>query len=268
MTSTKRSLGKNTVQLSAYIARTCLQFEGNCALDPKTYDYSRKKDLIYSRIALPEKASNKFKDPEYLWNVVEKSEKRKDSRMSLNFVFALPDDKEVTDEDRKHIIDSFVDNFFTSRGLISQIAIHKEEDGNCHAHLMVTTRELTEDGESFAPKKSETVEEFYQTRWAQHAIHHQNKIFKEKGYSLRVDPLAPIGQEHIGNDRIRGRAFDFWEQYQRREELNREIASNPRKILELLIQRQGVFSKEDFERFVDKHTPVEEIAQLKTAFWK
>lgn len=268
LNSTKRSIGRNAVQLSAYIARSCLHFEGNCALDPKTYDYSKKKDLIYSRIALPEGASKKFKDPEYLWNMAEKAEKRKDAQINLNFVFALPDDKEVADEDRKHIIDSFVDKFFTSRGLVSQIAIHKEEDGNCHAHLMVTTRELTEDGESFAPKKSETVEEFYQTRWAQHAIHHQNKIFKEKGYSLRVDPLAPIGQEHIGNDRIRGRAFDFWEQYQRREELNREIASNPRKILELLIQRQGVFSKEDFERFVDKHTPVEEIAQLKTAFWK
>ena len=268
MNSTKRSIGRNAIQLSAYIARDRLEFEGNCVLDPKIYDYSKKKDLIYSQIVLPKNANKEFQDPEYLWNMAEQAEKRKDSQTSLNFVFALPDDQEVTDDDRKEIVDTFVDKFFTNRGLITQIAIHKEEDGNCHAHLMVTTRDLTKDGERFSAKKSETVEEFYQTRWVQHAIHHQNKIFKEKGYSLRVDPLAPIGQEHIGNDRIRGRAFEFWEEYQKREELNREIASDPRKILELLIQRQGVFSKEDFERFVDKHTPAEEIAQVKTTFWQ
>ena len=54
-----------------------------------TFDYTKKKDLAYAEILLPENAE-RLKDRQTLWNEVERVEKRKDARLSREVELALP----------------------------------------------------------------------------------------------------------------------------------------------------------------------------------
>ena len=56
----------------------------------KTHDYSKKTDLVFSKIFLPEHIPKEFSNREYLWNSVEKIEKSKNSQLARNLLFTLP----------------------------------------------------------------------------------------------------------------------------------------------------------------------------------
>ncbi len=73
-----RGGGKGAIAAAAYRSRDKLYDE---RLD-MTFDYSKKNDLAYAEILLPENAPQRLKDRQTLWNEVEKAEKRKDSRLS------------------------------------------------------------------------------------------------------------------------------------------------------------------------------------------
>ena len=269
MTVTQRSKGRNAVQLSAYIARERLEFEGNAALCAKTYDFSKKGDSVFSKILLPEGTSEKLRDPEKLWNLAERAEKRIDAQINLNLIFALPDEVEISTEECAELVCSFVEKTFVARDLPVQIAIHEPEDGNRHAHAMIGMRRIAADGESFAKKKeSDLIQEFFKTRWGAAWTRHQDMYFERKGLELRVDPLAPIPQEHIGHERLRGRALSFMEENQRIQEINRMLSSDPKEVLKILEEGHGVWSKREVDLFINKHTPGEEVERVKREFWK
>ena len=68
----KRSDGKTAVGKSAYNGRDRLIFEGNCVIDPRIYDYTRKEEPTYHTILIPEGVDKNYLIPEVLWNAVEK----------------------------------------------------------------------------------------------------------------------------------------------------------------------------------------------------
>ena len=68
-----RSKGHSVIAKAAYNARDKLQDE----YYGKTHDYSKKTDLVFSKIFLPEHIPKEFSNREYLWNEVEKIEKSK-----------------------------------------------------------------------------------------------------------------------------------------------------------------------------------------------
>ena len=68
-----RSKGASVIAKAAYNARDKLQDE----YYGKTHDYSKKTDLVFSKIFLPEHVPKEFSNREYLWNEVEKIEKVK-----------------------------------------------------------------------------------------------------------------------------------------------------------------------------------------------
>lgn len=70
-----RSKGASVIAKAAYNARDKLNDEHY----GKVHDYSKKEDLVFSKIFLPEHISKEFSDREYLWNSVEKIEKSKNS---------------------------------------------------------------------------------------------------------------------------------------------------------------------------------------------
>jgi len=264
----KRSKGDCAVRKSAYYARETLYFEGSCVLEAQAFDYSdRKGDLEYHNVLLPKGADEKFKDIEYLWNEASKAESRINSQEAHDFVFALPKESIFSKEDRIKLSEKFAEKFFISKGLIAQIDIHWKK-GNPHLHLLVSQRYLNKDGKGFGEKAAELNKSFYQVRWDLEARKFLDTEFKAMGLDLRCDPPGIVAQKHLGLKGTWGRAFDLYLENQERIELNAELAKDPQQILQAITKYQSVFSPDDVERFIDKHTPEDFIESVKESFWK
>ena len=81
-----RSKGASVIAKAAYNARDKLKDE----YYGKTHDYSKKEDLVFSKIFLPEHIPKEFSNREYLWNSVEKIEKNKNSQLATSiFTFSF-----------------------------------------------------------------------------------------------------------------------------------------------------------------------------------
>ena len=111
-------------------------------------DYTRKQDVAYKEILLPGEAPLWMSDREKLWNAVEMGEKRKDAQLAREFNFALP--KELSLAQNIELARAFVEKEFVSRGMVADLCIHDhktpEGEEQPHAHVMLTMREVTENG--------------------------------------------------------------------------------------------------------------------------
>ncbi|WP_019118567.1 MobQ family relaxase [Anaerococcus obesiensis] len=144
-----RSKGHSVIAKAAYNARDKLQDE----YYGKTHDYSKKEDLVFSKIFLPEHIPKEFSNREYLWNSVEKIEKSKNSQLARNLLFTLP--RELNEQDRIKLISEFIEENFTSKGMIADCNIHNpmasDYEEQPHAHILLTLREIDEKG-NWKPK--------------------------------------------------------------------------------------------------------------------
>lgn len=112
--------------------------------DGVQHDYTRKQGLVWERVFLPPNAPAEWQDRSILWNVVEESEKTKDSRLAREFVVALP--IELGKEDWTEILSDFIQEQFVSDGMCADVVIHDTDGHNPHAHIMLTVRPLDEKG--------------------------------------------------------------------------------------------------------------------------
>ena len=139
-----RSKGASVIAKAAYNARDKLQDE----YYGKTHDYSKKTDLVFSKIFLPEHVPKEFSNREYLWNEVEKIEKSKNSQLARNLLFELP--RELNEQDRIKLISEFIEENFTSKGMIADCNIHnpmaRDHEEQPHAHILLTLREMDSEG--------------------------------------------------------------------------------------------------------------------------
>lgn len=139
-----RSKGHSVIAKAAYNARDKLQDE----YYGKTHDYSKKTDLVFSKIFLPEHIPKEFSNREYLWNEVEKIEKSKNSQLARNLLFELP--RELNEQNRIKLISEFIDENFTSKGMIADCNIHNtmasDHEEQPHAHILLTLREMDSEG--------------------------------------------------------------------------------------------------------------------------
>ena len=139
-----RSKGASVIAKAAYNARDKLQDE----YYGKTHDYSKKEDLVFSKIFLPEHIPKEFSNREYLWNEVEKIEKSKNSQLARNLLFELP--RELNEQDRIKLISEFIEENFTSKGMIADCSIHNpmasDHEEQPHAHILLTLREMDSEG--------------------------------------------------------------------------------------------------------------------------
>ena len=139
-----RSKGHSVIAKAAYNARDKLQDE----YYGKTHDYSKKTDLVFSKIFLPEHIPKEFSNREYLWNSVEKIEKSKNSQLARNLLFELP--RELNEQDRINLISEFIEENFTSKGMIADCNIHNpmasDNEEQPHAHILLTLREIDSEG--------------------------------------------------------------------------------------------------------------------------
>lgn len=146
-----RSSGKSSVGASAYRS-------GERIEDKRTgmiHDYTRKKGIEYTEILAPTNAPSWAKNRSKLWNEVEKIEKSKKSQLAREINIALP--KELNKEEQIKLTKEFAKNTFVDKGMIADIAIHDNKEGNPHAHIMLTLRAFDENGEWLSKQKKEYI---------------------------------------------------------------------------------------------------------------
>lgn len=134
-----RSKGQSAVAAAAYRSGERLIDERTD--EEKIYHRTVKPDTM---ILAPLNSPEWVFDRNSLWNEVEKVEKRKDSQLARELNVALP--RELTTEQQKSLVKDFVQNEFVNKGMIADIAIHRDDANNPHAHIMLTLRTIDENG--------------------------------------------------------------------------------------------------------------------------
>lgn len=142
-----RSNGKNAVASAAYRSGSRLRDRQS----GKIKNYTRKEEVRYSEIDLPKNCTEKYKNREELWNAVEQQSHRRDARLARELIIALP--VELNLEDDIKVLKKYISDTFVSDGMIADWSIHWKED-NPHCHLMLTTKPIGSDGETFIGQKT------------------------------------------------------------------------------------------------------------------
>lgn len=146
-----RGKGKSAVAASAYRSGEKIKNE----YDGIVHDFTRKGGIAYTEILLPQNAPEEFSNRSVLWNSVEKIEKSKNSQLAREIEIALP--KELNREKQIELVREYVKENFVKIGMCADIAIHDKNDGNPHAHILLTMRPLNEDTTWGAKSKKEYI---------------------------------------------------------------------------------------------------------------
>ena len=101
--------------------------------------------IIHKEIMLPPNAPEKYRDRATLWNAVDASETKTTAQTARRIIMALP--KELTQEQNIELIRNYCQTSFVDRGMIADFAVHDDNEGNPHAHVLLTMRSLNEQGE-------------------------------------------------------------------------------------------------------------------------
>ncbi|WP_454960572.1 MobQ family relaxase, partial [Filifactor alocis] len=123
--------------------------------DGIVHDFTRKGGITHTEILLPQNAPQEFSDRGTLWNSVERIEKSKNSQLAREIEIALP--KELDKEKQIEPVQEYVKENFVKVGMCADIALHDKNDGNPHAHILLTMRPLNEDKTWGAKSKKEYI---------------------------------------------------------------------------------------------------------------
>lgn len=106
--------------------------------------YSHKSEIVHKEILLPSHAPPEYADRNILWNAAEAAEKQWNSQLARRFVLAIP--RELPPEQYADLLRDYCREFFVSKGMIADFAIHDKGDGNPHAHILLTMRAMDQNG--------------------------------------------------------------------------------------------------------------------------
>lgn len=147
--SMKKNIGKKSnksvVASAAYIARERIKDRES----GKIYDYRKgHSEVLFSKIFTPEIVPDWVHDRGELWNKVQETEFRKDAQYARSLEVSLP--HEFSHEHMVELIEDFVRDNFTSKGMIADVALHKPDkdaadNRNYHAHILLTLREINDE---------------------------------------------------------------------------------------------------------------------------
>jgi len=167
------------------------------------HDFTKKGGIVHSWIILPPNAPEKYSGRETLWNEVEQNEKRRDSRLAREVEIALPVEL-TTLEEKIRLVERYVIANFVERGMIADISLHDKGDGNPHAHILLTTREVDPDG--FGLKNRDWDKRANVTTWRKEWENELNHEYERKGIEKRVDHesyavqgISLIPKIHLGH---------------------------------------------------------------------
>jgi len=251
-----RSKGRSAVAAAAY--RSASQLHDY--RQDLTFDYAAKSDVIHSEILAPREAPEWVHDRELLWNGVEAAEKRRDSQVAREVEFALPE--ELTKSEAIALARDLVEREFVVRGMVADLNVHWDQ-GNHHAHVMLTMRELTSDG--FGLKVTEWNRCELLEQWREHWADLANQHLLRAGLDIRIDhrsyrdqgielePTSHLGRA-VDEMRARGeRPERFRELQEVRERNARKIDERPEIVFDNLTRRQSTFTRRDIAREVFRY---------------
>lgn len=149
------------------------------------YDYrAREHTVEYTQTLVPENAPERFHNAHTLWNEVEASERRCDAQLAREVEFSLP--RELSRAEQIELSREFVQREFVERGMCATLALHSDEqERNPHCHVMLTTREVTEDG--FGKKNRDWNQRELVERWRERYSQEQNRAL-ERVYEREQTP--------------------------------------------------------------------------------
>ena len=119
------------------------------------HDYTKKGGVVYSEIMLCENAPKEYQDRQTLWNAVEQIEKSSKAQLAREYEVALP--VELSREEQIKLVRDFAKENFVDNGMCVDFSIHDKEDGNPHAHIMLTTRPIEQDNSWGVKQKKEYI---------------------------------------------------------------------------------------------------------------
>lgn len=146
-----RGKGQSAVASAAYRSGEKLYSE---RYDKENF-YQHREVMPDTMILKPNHAPDWCVDRETLWNEVEKIEKAKNAQLAREFTVALP--IELSNLQQKELLKHFVQEVFVDEGMVADIAIHRDDANNPHAHVMLTMRPFLEDGSWGAKSRKEYI---------------------------------------------------------------------------------------------------------------
>ncbi len=135
-----RSAGRSATASAAYRAAERIK-------DNKTgevHDYRKKKGVDEKFILAPSVAPNWATNRSSLWNEVERVEYRINSQLAREIQLAIP--IELNRNQQIELVKEYANDLFVKEGMIADVAFHELNSHNPHAHIMLTMREIDQEG--------------------------------------------------------------------------------------------------------------------------
>ncbi|WP_018083284.1 MobQ family relaxase, partial [Asticcacaulis benevestitus] len=274
MKTVSRASGRSAVGAAAYRSGTRLTNER----DGVIHDYTRKGGIENSEIVLPEGSTAEWaRDRETLWNAAEFAEKRKDARVAREIEVALP--HELTGEQRLELVREFSQGLADRYGVAVDFALHTPDQDmdirNHHAHILFTTRQVTEDGlgdkadlerenKWLKARELPTTDEqlkALRVEWeetanlhlarAGHDIRIDHRSHQDRG--LEIEPTQHVGVHATQMDR-HGKEVERERLAEDARVRNAElIRENPDQVLTLITGEKSVFDRRDVARTLHRY---------------
>lgn len=144
-----RGKGARVTRAAAYRAGERIRDERTS----EVYDYSSRGDVAYKEVVLPTDLAGRedmawTQDRSILWNAAEHAGRRCNSRLAREWLVLLP--SEVTAAQRTQLVRTFAKDLADKYRSAIDVCVHEPRPGadsrHHHAHLLMTTREVTPDG--------------------------------------------------------------------------------------------------------------------------
>jgi Ti-type conjugative transfer relaxase TraA len=257
-----RAAGSSALASAAYRSASRLHDQ---RLD-RHHDFSNKAGVVHSEVMLPDGAPEHLSDRERLWNDVEAAELRKDAQLAREIEFAIP--REMSMAQGIELARDFVRDEFVERGMIADLNVHWDigADGLAkpHAHVMLTMREVGEDG--FGKKNRDWNRTDLLEKWRERWSEHVNARLAELDIEARIDhrSLEAQGIQLDPQHKIGPAAARMVAQGLQSERLaehleiaranGEKIIANPGIALDAITHQQATFTTRDLARFVHRHS--------------
>jgi Ti-type conjugative transfer relaxase TraA len=268
-----RKSGKSVVAAAAYRAGQSLEEEQTGI----THNYTRKQGVEYSEIMAPADAPDWVADRSSLWNAVEATEKRRDAQLAREVEVGLP--IELGHAEQEALLRDYVLREFVSKGMVTDFSIHRDDENNPHAHILLTTRTISKEG--FGLKAREWNERAKLLQWREGWAEVTNEHLARAGLAVRIDHRTLKAQglnlepgRKIGVSRERqasgGLPIRIADRVAEQREIAREngqkILADPGEALKALTHGQATFSPRDIAKYL--HTRTDGAEQFQAALLK
>ncbi|MCZ0964380.1 MobQ family relaxase [Paracoccus benzoatiresistens] len=182
-TMISRSAGRSATGAAAYRS-------GERIHDERTglsFDYRARGGVEHVEILAPERSPEWVRDRAALWNAVERAETRKNSQVAREIRVALPAELDRTQ--RIALVRDFCQRSFVDRGMVADIALHapgrEGDERNHHAHILLTTREIGQEG--FSAKNRDWNAKDLLEDWREAWARDSNYALERCGHEARID---------------------------------------------------------------------------------